>query len=567
MSSTRRLVAERSYTHLLEWLRLPPDWRALETGEGPEDRASAMQMARIVLQQLNQLLKVAIDVGDVATFVEVVRQWNLALRDNHLWGTDDYDPPSDSRALMLEQDRLMLGLVMWSAHLLAGASDLARTESLRQCLSRAMGWFGDSEQLRAAFDATEQNDEPWSTWFLGELPSDTAHFIPTRPELQRALLLTTLQMNLPSPLPLPIPDGLLRYSLAELQQTLELMGADLARWSTAVVGSGPEVTSAIQDEGQAVPPATGAEQNDVEVQLAQRVERLARRLPEAQKIAEERYREHIRASAPDRAKLEAFRTDVLTAQHEARLIARILKRVGASQLHADSEQPTPLHLTQWLPKEWFAHDSNFVSLGMPARDFGRTTQRQEFKQLVDAIGCHVPQRPPNDLRTALVARVEELRAAGSEHLLLLTPLNWTLNRELSISTVPGFQGQLPALIPPGDERSFEGMLDPATPILSSSEIPSTRVYLIDLPSSVQLEEWPAEDDSGVVYNMTTFERESAAAFLLDHPSVQADGETAQATLTTILERVLMDLKLCWRIVGIDSSGVASFAVPDDLEGP
>jgi hypothetical protein len=34
-------------------------------------------------------------------------------------------------------------------------------------------------------------------------------------------------------------------------------------------------------------------------------------------------------------------------------------------------------------------------------------------------------------------------------------------------------------------------------------------------------------------------------------------------LTAIEERVLLDLTLCWRIIGIDAGAVKAFAVPAD----
>lgn len=562
MISLRDLLKERSYDHLIEWLKFPPNSEALEPGASVDDREAAFEMARSVLRQVNEVLKAAIDVGDGGTFVDVTRSWRLAVRDDRTWGTNRYPPDADAAALLLEQDRLMLGLVMWAAHLVATAEPGDRQNALGEILRTATEWFTESGQLSAAFEATQQRDEPWTTWFLSELPPDDAHFIPTREELRRALLLVTLRLNPGTPAAVPVPDDTLRYQLADLERGLHGVRDQAARWAWAI-GDAPAVSPGAVQSADDVPPPTEAHSPNPADEIRARVDRLLVLLRQAKERADDRYRAGLRQAPLDPAKLMQFRERVLSAHRDARIVAAILHRAGAVQRHASRVPDSALHAREWLPKDWFVPDSNVVGTDMAAGSLGRVARRHEFKELLTALGDHVPWLPSADIRKAVLEHVVSLRAVGARHVLVVTPLNWRLGRALTGRNIEGIP-ETHALVPAAFRREFEGLLDLDTPILDHPEVPKDRFFVIDLATAVGLEEWPSDEDSGVLYDLRVFDPESAAKLLEEQPGVRGKDQTDEEALRTVQEQVLLDLTLCWRIKGVDARGVKAFAVPRDL---
>ncbi|HEX4345277.1 MAG TPA: hypothetical protein VHZ31_06915 [Solirubrobacteraceae bacterium] len=96
-------------------------------------------------------------------------------------------------------------------------------------------------------------------------------------------------------------------------------------------------------------------------------------------------------------------------------------------------------------------------------------------------------------------------------------------------------------------------------------MPKDRFWVLDLAQAIRFEEWPSDEDSGLRFELRSFDDElSAAAFLVDHPEAAASDKTGEEALLVIRDRVLISLRLCWRILSGEPQAARSVAIPREL---
>ncbi len=136
-----------------------------------------MGLGRSLYLQINAILKLALEDGDIETFRHLEAKWAGLFEDEAGYvygpGRESATTPAALRSYRLV---LVLGLAMWAARLYAKSdpSAPASEDSRVECLRILAGRFADPEALLDAHEDAvdrEQADErgvPWTNWFLGE---------------------------------------------------------------------------------------------------------------------------------------------------------------------------------------------------------------------------------------------------------------------------------------------------------------------------------------------------------------------------------------------------------------
>ncbi len=331
MIELKNLLKSRSHTHLIEWLRWTVAPRIEQTSTDA-DRDRALELARIGYAQINEILRSAIDLRDESTFVELIREWRSTLD-----AEDRYsDEPDRFMSLREEMDRLVLGLAMWSAHLI---SRTGPEQGLVATLRAACGHFGSPERVASALQATEQTDSPWTNWFLSELPSYQGHIIPTREALRRAAVLIALQMNQSTAARLPFTRDELLYGSDELLRQLGEVEERADVWAAALGLLGRAAASGDAAAGSSDLPTIAG--GSAEQELRDRAASLRGLLAEGLELAKLDRNDEIRRAPLDEAKVASFRTSTLDAHREARVIGDLLRGLAAVETVTDPGVPTP----------------------------------------------------------------------------------------------------------------------------------------------------------------------------------------------------------------------------------
>jgi hypothetical protein len=546
------LIKERSYTYLVEWLRYAAMPRIREPVDKSQ-RARAVDAVIACYGQINEILHFALDLGDVPTFDTLLREWNQTLR-------DDYDPRIEETAALArlreEQGRLLLGIVMWAAHKIDREASDASAVGLYQMFQSAAGQFDSPDQVRRALISADINDSPWATWFLSELPSGEAHFIPTRNELRRAALLLTLRLNVSDPSGVPFAPATLLYEYDDLKRILDSVEEMSNKWAAALAFGGEPAPSSVQQSESSIPPL---ERSSPSEELHRRASRLLEALDQSRRLAQDNRKEEVRLADLNSEKVQEFRSATLGAHREARIFADLIAAAGAREEMTDGESlPPDLHQRQWLPKEWFISDTNVVGINMAARDLAQGSRSEEQRQLLNLLPHGDPVEFDGPPSTFVHQASGLLRQVGFEATLVLMPLNWQFARELTGDTRKS--ADLGTHVPANRVRDFHGLAD-GVPILDRPGLVDDKFFVLDLGRLARLEEWPSDERSGVLFSLQGFSEAGARDLLDRRPEVRDHELSESEAILKIQEQLLLDLTLRWRIAPANTAAAIAIAIP------
>ncbi len=561
MTSASETLKDASFRNLLE-LGLQIEADLERNGVADSQRKQAFELGHAQFTQINALLKSTLDAADAATFLEVERVWAKMFED--LYFSDVPGEPDTEEAQLLPGEAsidvrklvryrrvLWLGLSMWASHLLSRPARAGSDEMPMEALRILRGRFETIETLLDVFErASEEGPEdrlPWTSWFLSELPTREAHFIPTRSELLFATVLFATVLASAESQALR-PREWLIWQFDDITRSLDRLDSEAERWS-AVMPAPPALD----------PPV--AESRPLQW-WHERVERARAMFTQGKSDTETDQREKVRTTPLDPERVNGFRVELLRKTRGARLIRDIFALQGGlvelAQPPADYE---PLMARSWLPKSSFTRGSRVVGLDMSAGDLGRDTIRAEVTQLLGTLDVGDPRGPAENIRSAVAAAVDELKDREFRPSLIVMPSGWALQQALGLQRG---RAEPHPLIPLVRAREFAGVIH-GVPAMTLPQAPKDRIYVLDIGVAGEYREWPSEEQSGVVFDFKTFDREAAGAMLAEHPETRAEGVTDEDALQLLEERVLLTLTLCWEIRRGDPAGCVCVLVPADLQ--
>lgn len=558
MSDASKLLQERSRSYLLDLgMQVERDLTRPDASELMLQQA--FELGRAQFTQVNALLKAMLDARDEKSFTEAEREWAKVFDSLYFPDREEDsgvaeipgEAPLQARRLARYRQVLWLGLAMWAAHLRA-RSERHDAEEMPLAALRILGRrFTDIETLLDVFERASQEDSEdrpsWTSWFLDELPSREAHFIPTRSEL---LFTTVLLITASGEVGISLgPREWLRWQFDDLIAALDRLDSEADRWS-------------------ALAPALARDDINVDDPRLdwwhERVAAVREAFMLAKSETEAAEQARVREAPLDSEKVSDFRRTILVAARDSRLIRDIFElQGGMKKLPDPPERHEPLSSAFWMPKSFFTEGSNVFGVDMSARELGNGIIRAESDQLLSALDGMEPRNGGEDLAAAVAQSVQELRGRGLRPSLILIPLGWTLEQALGLQRWPKRVHDHP-LIPIRRSKDFGGVLHDV-PVLVLPRAPKDRLWILDLPLAVSYREWPSEAQSGIQLEFKSFDADAAKAMLEEHPEVRAEGADDAQAVQTLEERVLVRLRVCWEIRQGEPTAGVCLAVPEELQ--
>jgi hypothetical protein len=556
--SAADVLLDRSQSYLLD-LRHEVERPLTEPSFSDAERERAVVLGRILFAQLNALLKAALDRGDLETFRNVERKWSQMFDD--VWLPPDPDSEDDDivealRPLLRFRDVLRLGLAMWAAHLLANQSDLAGpkwdvwSEALRVFSSRFEGIESLLDAYERANEGEERDTGNWTTWFLEELPSEEAHFIPTSQELLFATVLFAVRLAVDEQSPLR-PREWLEWRSQEVESVLDRLANQESRWRSALGLSAEAADFEAPTEG------ASADWNA-------RLERVRRLFQQSKEEAAARAAAVVRESPLDEVRTHQLRTETLKKARESRLLRDVFfHQGGLRQVSGPGDRVEALVSRSWIRKDFLTPSSRVVGLDMMARDLARATAQAESEQLLAAVSDLDPTPVRESITEEVTTLIDGWRDEGGRPSLLILPLGRRLREALGLRVWGGADISEHPLIPPVHRRRFDGVFHDV-PVLDVPKAPKDRLFLLDLVAAAEFLEWPSENDAGIRIDLETLDADRAQSFLAEHPEVRAANKTVEQAVLELQERVLLTVRLCWAIIRKETPFASAIGVPEEL---
>jgi hypothetical protein len=565
MNDASNLLKERSQSYLLD-LTLQIEHDLTREDASPAERASTLELGTAQFTQINALLKATLDAADLPSFTEVERTWAKMFDDLYFTELESDssaieakvlpgETPWEVRRLARYRQVLRLGLAMWAAHLYGRWEHEPAEETPLEAMRILSQRFESIDALFDVFERAserEDNDErlPWTEWFLGELPTGEAHFIPTRSELLFTTVLLAVILA-PAQAPTVRPRHWLTWQYEEVTAALERLDSEAPRWGRLIPEG--ELDTGLQASTHA--PLES---------WHKRVATVSEMFAAAKSDTEAEESEKLRHASLDGKRVADFRVHLLAKTRESRLIRDIFALHGVvERLDASPEGHVALVSRSWMPKSYFTPDSRVVGLEMTAGDLARVTQNAEINQLLEAIDDEAPRPCVGTLSDTVVQAIKDLRDGQRRPSLIVIPIGWELHRALGLDGWRNKGGSHP-LIPLNRRRDFEGIFHDV-PVIDFPHVRKDRLWVVDLAAAACYREWPSDEESGIEFELKAFDVEAATAMLTEHPEVRAEGFDDRQAMDQLRERVLVSLRLCWEVRSHDPGASISIAIPAEFQ--
>lgn len=550
MSRATEMLHDRSIRYLM-------DARFLVSpvvGQGDKVNEEA---GRVVLAQVNAVLKLALQSGDSETFAELERRWQEIPEETDIW-QDAAD--SSARRLVDYRRILSFGLAMWSAHLLRGRSEPEESAAKRTAADALRLLAGRFEGVEDVFEiyerASERDDEervPWTNWFLDELPPEEAHTIPTSSELLFTALLLALVWTTGNQPEVVQPRDWMRWREDEVETFLSRLEDEGPHWAM-ILG--------LSVSGSENVPAADAESQDWKMRVAH----LRELISEGRGKRKEERRDSVRRAALDLGKIVEFEDAVRKAIVERRVIRHLFAAQGSlSGLSQIPQGRIELNSRHWLPKSLLIASSNVVGLDTAARQLARAPLNGEVARLLGVL----PEQEPiqvdeaEALPGALGREFERMKETGLQPTLILAPIGWRLRQALGLAPIGSDPKQTAnPLVPAVVAQRLDGSFDDV-PVFISPQVAARRLWVIDLTRAASFLEWPSDEGSGVRLEVEAFSEAEAQRLVEEKPEIAGDDDPQQATLR-VQENALLTQHVCWLIEASDESAARAFELPSSL---
>jgi hypothetical protein len=568
-NSARDLLMHNSVEHLLS-ARYTVEAAFDDDRPARFDPDAGRDLGLALFAAINEILKLTLELDDEETFSKLERKWSRMFDDVWLPGFPREDLAgvwSQRRGhaagqtqlinLIRQREVLRFGLVMWIGHLLDRPHSPDRAQHLGQAMSQLASRFQNIEWILDAFDAAqldERGSTPWTVWFLGELPDDDAHAIPTDSKLLWAALLLAARSITPDQPATLRPRDWFVWRREEIAAALDRLQKEREPIQTVLGLTGP---FGVYPEDQ-IP--------DVEASWTARISRLRELFDAGAKDQRQRETLAVRESKLDPGRVAELRDRTLAESSQARLLRDTVEHHAAViSLPAPPDDHEALVSRVWLPRSYFTADSRLVGLDMLARDLAVPMRNAERQQLASALPDLAPaEHPTETLDTTLRRNISEMRAEGMQPTLMILPLNWQLQREIGLSGFGGTEVRH-QLVPVAHPRAFSGVFDEVL-ALDLVGMPEDLIWILDLHSAIRFEEWPSDNRSGLEFELLSFDdTDAAGAFLQVHPETREPHAPREEAIANLRDQVLVTLRLCWRIRAGDPAATRAVAVPEQLQ--
>jgi hypothetical protein len=494
-------------------------------------------------RQLGELMRMAIDVGDIAGFLHIDNDWQ-DLFDDEWWDWHDADA-SESLSTVISRDRAVrrLALAMWARHKVKRGVDTRHEEQLGQVLRGLDRRF---ETLDVLFDVldlaeSEANTEGggWSSWWLSEQPGRLRVVtFATRDELlQTVLLLATRKV--------PADDGVTQHAWmlrrkADVDRVSAELGRDAEKWGALVLESGADAM--LQGDG-----TTAGED------FAARLERLRLFLDDALRDADDASEQVLREATPSQARIDEFRAEVLS-----RFVSRRPVR--------------PLvvwrNLAEWIPAEpddiaslatpYIADKALFVGEQIQGVDFvasnvARFAAIGEMKAFIAAIPAVEPTTSNGEVATAIDAAIVAAAEDDVHVDLIIVPVAWRYRSGVAITPLDENERKAlsPSPIPAVTGRIGEAF------VIATPEV-HDEMLLIEMARAVKWDEWGAPEDAPLNVVVDFFNRETAERYL--EARAVGDQEHKETQITRLESAALITLTPQFRVIGREADAVTRLVV-------
>lgn len=495
----------------------------------PSTRAIAVLPTVDIL--IRDCVRISLDRRDAAVADTALDEWDKSEQELDLlpWENDSV------RDALVERDFHRLSLLVWCTHLI-GASESSLASSLHAVWRRLAAAFSSSDDLRRLTAREASRETPWSDWYLMELPSGTAHMIPSDSMLFTAVLL--LHLRTPSLQAIGLSDDIVAYRTEQLNGILDSIEAQKEIWSPLVLGA---VSTSTDAEGP------GDEVSDVEADTFEaRLGWLRATLEAAGGDARETESKTLRDAPLAQKRVDEFRESILKSLREQRPIRHLLAAAGRATV---TSPVSPDRATrQWLDRHWFVDGGLVHRMTPDGLGETRAFRREESRQLIAALPAGPVRRPGSDLDELLQAAINDLKMAGYEPSVLITPITARLRMELD-----GFGNSLG----PNPRATWSEVLDCA----ADPHVQGDRLYLLD-PRGLTIEEWGEDRAAGVRVELEEFPEPRRARFSRDHPNFQPPAGVSLEEF--LADHLLLSITAEWRIVPGDPQAIRMLALPEGL---
>lgn len=505
-------------------------FRLTSRDEDLAEKTRAIPFITLTFVFLGEMLKEMIDHRDLPSIKEVDGRWRDFLthwspehgRPNE-WdievlerkhGPDHASVAEARRVMSANQDlaeekagledlrvQLWFGLVIWSLHRLReGQGDAVRANILRHFAAR----FNSLNDVvvttnRARDSEWEGISESWSMWLLGAGSGFTS--VDTK-LTDTFLFLALLRTDPASPPPGIQPYDWVRFRLDDLISRLDHLASDVVVWG---------FLSEVSD-------------------IQQRKSKLAEALRHAAAAQQEIDDERARTEPLDPGKTQELVTAIRVGIEGHRWVPRLFERSGRFQAEGREAPDRELWLSfrQWLPRDIFLKESNFVGIDSFGEDVGRALAAGEVEAIIERAALLPPLVVGDgNARSKVEEAIRLFSSAGMKLSLVLIPVDWRLEDALGL-TDPFSTVQAPEWVPKQIRPAFEGVIDGAL-VVSWHTVPSDRVYFFDLAEFATWRQWdtgPKGDVSKI--EVTSYDSDRALELTTQYPDLFRRGELVSA---------------------------------------
>jgi hypothetical protein len=459
--------------------------RIYKTDLPEADRQDAVTFLSEAAGVLADVLKNAVEVGDLTFFDEAAARWRQFgqqwLGDVGMSPDDDAPENLTYRGReVLDRQRFVLGA--WLLRRLWG--DPANSSALHTFT--AINWF---DNVQHVFELAEMpHDDPASgqllSWVLWAQTSNQAGppdiAIDTTTPILRMLVVTACKLGVPLG-PRLRPSQWLHDNARSIETVIAQVEA--AHDLIAAVGI-----------------------TDVASQAAALRRAIGEAVTEREKILEE---ELVQAHVDD-ARVQAFASAVRNAWSQRRIMATLLRQAGAYEEVDGSNPDARFGYWQYEPKDWYVAD-RVGGLEGHARQVGFGIADAENGKLVAVLaGARALRRRAGDVNRRVDQALEEMRGQGYQPTaVFVTWRSWEVPREFDLERAPEQTGHL---------GTFRGL-----PVIQARPLGGHTIVLADLKALATLRQ-STESGQALGVTVTGYDELSAmAAVRIDRKLMQAPG--------------------------------------------
>jgi len=533
-----------------------------------EDRKAAVQFLDQWFDELLELLRFVIEIGDANQLVSLNDQWEQVLE----YWQPEFESPAD-----YEVERLETQFGSGDPRVVRARQEHAINKELAELkaaletkrLSYRVGllwwalrhWEGDDDSRRAVFEgllgafpdltslanatasalALEiQGMPPWSRWELATRMEGRVHALATDLALLGAFL-TAVVMRVNE----PVSAGLFKplgHHIEAAQELLENVARDRRVLSSM--------------DAEVIERRVGATRTALQQAAGERAVEAAAALRAAPLSAE---------------KVAAFRSGVQGAWEETRVIGPIFEQFGRFIIEANlsdvDESEGWFGREELMPKHMFTDVREVGGLDMIARQLGESVTLGEVSLFVRRL-ADAPQATVEDAEVgaAITAAAAEMRAAGLKPGIVMVPVSWQLEQALEVGHFERSEESEQASVFEGDRRRhwFRGMTA-GMHVIRSTSVPVDRLILIDLEHWGRLRQWPL-DRAHLLVEVVGFNEESARDLVRSQPNLFAEAGDESGRVNAVLERVRTRIRERFRFEVEDEAAVRFVPLPAELRG-